>query len=108
MCENTNLHNNQYGYVMECKKCDHIQMRFGNIALALSHNKFSELAQAVYNYYCDKQHCKCRNQKCIYLQSPAQNMMLVLSVNELEQVNDLLQSALLSLDLNEIFLKPTI
>lgn len=102
MCNFKTLHFNEHGYVVQCEDCSRFQLAFGNIAVSQTGDEFREFTRLVAHKYGDKTYSGCLHRKDIYLETAARNLMLVFTPTELKNLNDLLQQAELSVELNKL------
>lgn len=100
MCNFKTLHQSNNGYVTQCSRCNHIRIVFGNFCITQSKEGLQTMASDIGKFYETKQSEE--KNKNIYLRTPAKNIMLVLTINELEELNNLLQQASLLLEANNI------
>lgn len=106
MCNLKTLHHNEFGYVAKCKKCNHIQLAFGTVAMIQEEEEFYQFKKYVSKHLTanySEYETICPNQKSIYLQTPLNNIRFSFSKNELKQLNELLDQSNLMLEIEKIF-----
>lgn len=94
-CQYTTLHHSDYGYVVQCLHCGGYQLAFGNIMLNLLAQEFKALLDYVWLQHSATAKCDERHSKSIHIPTDSRKTSIVLSVEELLQLNDLLQQAFL-------------
>lgn len=89
------LHWDASGYITFCNCCKSFQLSFGNIHISQTVPDFESFAPVIGRLY--NRHYRRKDRKCrdIYLASPCEGMGLLFSINDLEQLNHMLQKALL-------------
>ena len=94
MCTTRILSQTKAGFINQCRECESIHLAFGTSLLRLSEEEFGEISSQIYN---DVQHVNNRidpNSKSIQIPHPTgSGFSLVLSINELTQLNELIQEA---------------
>lgn len=94
MCTARILAQSKAGFINQCQECESIHLAFGTSLLRLSEDEFEEISSQIYY---DVQHVNDRinpNSKSIQIPHPSgSGFSLVLSKNELAQLNELVQEA---------------
>lgn len=94
MCTTRILAQSKAGFINQCQECESIHLAFGTSLLRLSEDEFEEISSQIYY---DVQHVNDRinpNSKSIQISHPSgSGFSLVLSKNELAQLNELVQEA---------------
>lgn len=94
MCTTRILAQSKAGFINQCTECESIHLAFGTSLLRLTVEEFMEISSQIYY---DVQHVNDRinpNSKSIQISHPSgSEFSLVLSMNELTQLNDLAQEA---------------
>lgn len=106
MCNLKTLHHNELGYVAKCKKCNHIQLAFGTVAITQEEGELYQFKKFISKHLAtnnSENETICPNQKNIYLQTPVSNILFVFSKNELKLLNELLEQSILMLEVEKIF-----
>ncbi len=84
------------GYVVSCRDCHSLQIGFGNFTVDQSPSEFSRFTEIIANLV--KKHRfdeESAHAKSIFLPTPYPSFNLLFSRSELSQLNDILQTALL-------------
>lgn len=92
MCNYKTLFKNEHGYVVKCNHCLQLHVAFGTTLLAFSEDQFFEFSKMVTESYNTYQFVCCRKEKRVQLPTAIGSVMLVFSINELDQFRDLLQN----------------
>lgn len=91
------LHHDSYAYVACCPGCMCFQLGFGNVYLNQRLEDLKAFAQLINKHNHQYLQRKDRKTKDIFIDGPDASFGLVLSANELERVNHILQKTLLIL-----------
>ena len=98
------LHSNEFGCALRCPGGCCLHVYFGNVALALKPHELTAWLDTVHHLY--NGHALAAAQepdlRRISLRSPVDNLTLLFSLNELVWLNDLLTSARLLLEVEQI------
>jgi len=100
-CDYTTLHVSQRGYVVQCRNCGGYQMAFGNVQLHICTEEFIALKDYVAIKYRNVASSTERDKRDNYICTDSQRVVMVLSIDELGQYNELLQQAWLKQTMNE-------
>lgn len=85
-----------YGYVVSCNCCHNLQLGFGSVSIDQCPNEFERFAEIISGLVRKQEQTPCNSHvKCISLPTPFPGFNLLFTKKELEQLNDLLQTALL-------------
>lgn len=98
------LESNEHGYVMQCNRCMHIHVAFGNTILAFTYDQLIHFYCTVRAACKENKHTCCRDTKSIQIPTAASSLMLVYSINELEHFYSLLNRAIKKLDDEKLFI----
>lgn len=94
MCTTRILARSKGGFINQCAESNNIHLAFGTSLLSLRTDEYTEISSQIYY---DVQHINDRidpNSKCIQITHPIKpEFSLVLSKNELIQLNELVQEA---------------
>lgn len=94
MCTTRVLSQSKAGFINQCVECENIHLAFGTSLLSLRVEEYEEISSQIYY---DVQHINDRinpNSKSIQISHPLRaEFSLVLSKNELLQLNELVQEA---------------
>lgn len=94
MCTTRILAQSKAGFINQCTECESIHLAFGTALLRLTVDEFMEISSHIYY---DVQHVNNRinpNSKNIQIPHPSgSEFSLVLSTNELSQLNEIVQEA---------------
>src|SRR5262245_27918236 len=83
MCDYKVLHQNENGYVLQCKKCNCIRVAFGTTALSLTPGQLDEFAEVIYEYNQAEHHAVSANHKIITIPTAASSIQLLYSRQDL-------------------------
>lgn len=101
MCQYKIYHQSEWGYVVKCNGCEHLQLAFGTIAITFTYEQFDEFVETVCEYYeAYKDECF-REQKTLRIPTAAQSISLAFSINEMEQLMNMLNETLVLMQANE-------
>jgi hypothetical protein len=107
MCSyQTLFHSDKSGYIIRCEKCAKIQVAYGNLVMTFERNDFDTFHAWIKKIYEGQQTSLSPAVRCIMIPSPCQGMRLLLSYNELKELNTMLEEAdteLQSLELIQLF-----
>lgn len=103
MCCYKTLGRNEHGYVTRCNNCRHIHVAFGNTLLAFTYDQFTSFRQAVVSQYETNKYCYPKESKSIQIPTAIRSIILVYSLNELEQFIPLLNEAIKEIGNEQLF-----
>lgn len=103
MCNYKTLNANQYGYVVQCNGCNHIEVAFATVILSLTEDQFYGLIDTADSLYCQHNLHPFRDQKVIKLATDARTVTMALSVNELKDFLNLLIAGRNKLQYRQLF-----
>ncbi|MGC4037728.1 MAG: hypothetical protein QM764_17330 [Chitinophagaceae bacterium] len=107
MCSYQTLyHNDRTGYVIRCEECSKIQVAYGNLVMTFEKCDFEAFHKWIGNVHESQQPVQSPAVRSIMIPSPCQGMRLLLSYNELKELNTMLDEAdteLQSLELIQLF-----
>lgn len=92
------LHLNQQGYVIKCLCCDHFQLAFGSTMLIFTRQELFDFWQKTIIEIRLVKSCENPDMKQFQFQTPTPKVILVFTYNELTCLNDILEQACLSLE----------
>lgn len=104
MCRYNKLHQNKYGYVIECKKCMHIQVAFGTSCLTFSPKQFNDFISEVDKLDKAKHYYEFPEQKTIIIPTGADRVNMICSATELKQLKQLILKGRSSLEMAKLFI----
>lgn len=93
MCRFKNWYHDENGYVIQCEDCRHFQVSFGTSMLTfdeIQFKNFVQLLSAKKNEHVLMHNPDC---KCIILPTPSNQIHIILSENELMELNEMIQAA---------------
>ncbi|SER34202.1 DUF6686 family protein [Neolewinella agarilytica] len=91
----TILHKDQYGYLVYCPKCYGFQIAYGTFFLNQSLEDMESFTSTVNRYYHKYGLRKDRKRRDVYLETPYAGFGILLSSEDLERLNTMLQNGLL-------------
>lgn len=107
MCSyQTLFHNDRSRYIIRCEECAKIQVAYGNLVMTSERNDFDTFHAWIKKIYEGRQTSLSPAVRSIMVPSPCQGMCLLLSYNELKELNSMLDEAdteLQSLELIKLF-----
>ena len=93
MCDFQSLYFGEEGYVVCCRHCCYYQVAFGNTLLNLTALDFSILRQRI-KYKCgEDDYALSENTKNVVVQTPSQNMFLLLTAREAIRFRNMIEEA---------------
>lgn len=98
MCKRNILAQEKYGVVTTCENCGVMDLTFGNFSLQVSEEDFRIYLDVINTFrqkHVNRKSDYCRN---IKISTLLENLQLVFSYKELNELNDLMSTALLILD----------
>jgi len=104
MCNFNTLKYNDYGYVMQCNDCNHLQVAFGTVILSLTPDQFHELIETAEQHYMHHNPYPFREEKIIRMPTPARSVMMVFSLHELKELLNLLVAGRDKLQYRQLFI----
>ena len=98
------LHDNEMGYVARCKCCSEVQMGIGNVVIHLDLGNFQRFHGTFKAIHRNNQEnlLKLPNGEKIVVRTPVKNLMLSFSLEEFEQIIDLLAQAWVLMEADEM------
>lgn len=102
MCDFKILHHCEKGYVVQCERCEHIQLAFGTTMMVMDKGEFQNFRNLISKLAELHKLEPFPESKNITLPTSCRQVHLVLSSKEVEVFNDLLDQASLMLEANEI------
>lgn len=94
MCNyHTWFHNDKRGYVIECNKCNKIQVCFGNMLLSFDQNSFACFRNCVENNLARVPVMADRNVKSVVLSTGHNGVNIILSEAELHGLHNMIDYA---------------
>jgi hypothetical protein len=94
MCQfHTWFHDVETGYVIECLRCQKIQVSFGNISATFHFEQFDQLRQYVGRLWEIYQPLRNHDAKTVVLHTPSEGLHILLSERELDQLHQMLEHA---------------
>lgn len=107
MCNyQTLFHDDDTGYVVLCKKCNKIQIDYGNLMLTVSDEGFQSFRWWLHKIREEQPAGIKQNLRCIILPTPCEGIKLLVSMRELTEFENMLETAdseLQSLNLLRLF-----
>ncbi len=103
MCKSKILKNSDAGYVMHCKSCDKVQVAFGTTIVSMTQPKFYEYIKLVDELYSIHNLYPYRNEKMVKIPTPAKEMLMIYTVNELNDLLHLLIEGRNKLEYEQLF-----
>ena len=90
------LVNTKYGYAISCSCCEYLQIGFGNVSIDQCPGEFQRFVEIIGGLVRKFAHCQAPpTLRSICLPTPFTGFNLLLSRQELEQLNEMLQTAVL-------------
>jgi hypothetical protein len=102
LCDFKTLEHDSRGYVVRCEKCNYFQVAFGNIAIRINEERFSAFSSLISSMTDEKRNEVDKSARNIYFESPCRNILFLFSVKELDMLNDLLQSAMMNIQISRM------
>ena len=94
MCRHQTLfYDDQLGYIIRCTACENFQLGYGNLLITLNAVEFESFQSCIHKsleLYSDAEN---RSVKCIFIPTPCEGLKMMLSKNELADLNKMLDSA---------------
>ncbi len=91
------LFHDKNGFVVRCQECLLYQVTFGNVAIDMYQEDFSQIANFIDQKVKLYNDCLPKDQKTIFIKLPADGIKMVFSYKELCSFNDMLQTTKLLL-----------
>lgn len=105
MCQYKVYHQSELGYVIKCHGCEHLQLAFGTTAITFTNEQFDEFANTIREYHEAYREEFFRDQKTIRIPTTAVSIALAFSVNEMEKLMDMLNEALVLIQVDELLIQ---
>lgn len=102
MCKFKMLEYSPLGYVAKCESCKQLQLAFGNIVVRNNEEQFHAFCRIISKKASDMKYELERDVRNIYLESPCRNVMMVFNLNELEELSELLECSMVSLEIGRL------
>jgi len=93
MCKSHVLHTSDHGCISLCSECGKIQVCFGTTISVHSSKEFTQFCSMISDLLTEHANTENRRQKTIYVSTQLSNLMLVFSVEDLENLHDVLVQA---------------
>jgi hypothetical protein len=106
MCNFNHLHFSDAGYVVQCRDCGRFQIGFGTTAISYNPIEFEALRYQLKACFEHHLHQQCYETKCISFQQLSSTATLIYSLKDLEQLIDLVEMAVLQMEISQILNKP--
>lgn len=107
MCQYQTLyHHDDTGYVVRCNECEKIQLGYGNLMVTFSTDDFASFRWWIRKIKEEQQPAQNPTLRCIVIPTPCDGMKLLLSMRELNDFDNMLETAdteLQSLELIKLF-----
>ena len=107
MCSfQTLFHDSNSGYVVRCSTCKNIQVGYGNLALTFTCRDFTNFFHWLRKIKEQQDSLINESLRCIVIPTPCEGMKLLMSLHELTELVNMLETAdteLQSLDLIKLF-----
>ncbi len=81
------------GYVIECSRCDKIQVGFGNVLITFFKEEFSSFRKHIVQIFNRQQYVEESNIKHIMIPTPCTGLTLLLNAQELNELYTMLETA---------------
>ncbi len=96
------LSQTKQGFIINCSKCNSFMLVFGTIGFSLKFADIKILNSRIQDY-CDDEHASLDPaRKLLHIKTPCTGTSLILSLNELIELQEILNQALLWLELDDI------
>jgi len=107
MCTYSTLyHNASNGYAIKCLQCNNIQLAFGNVCITFPVQEFDAFFALIKRFAANLSHTVVVQSKTIYIPTPCDNVKLLLShaeLNELITMLDATENELRALHMLSLF-----
>jgi hypothetical protein len=107
MCHYQTLyHNDSTGYVVRCPECEKIQIGYGNLMITFGRGDFDDFRWWLRRIRDEQSPSQSPTLRCIVIPTPCEGMKLLLSMRELVDFDNMLETAdteLRSLELIRLF-----
>lgn len=104
MCQHKVLHNNKSGYVVLCGGCNQIQVAFASTLVTLNEEQFCIFSGIVDKSYKSNSHFYQRNRKTIKIPTPEATVSMILTIDELEDLQVLVSAARRQFEFERLFI----
>ncbi|MEM9928276.1 MAG: DUF6686 family protein [Bacteroidota bacterium] len=91
----TVLHASRHGFLVHCSCCNHFQLGFGTFHLKQSEEEFKSFVTLIERYGLRYFRRKDRKRRDIFIDTPYPGFGLLLSAEDLDRLNNILQMGLL-------------
>src|SRR5688572_22384983 len=102
MCQYKIYHQSEWGYVIRCNGCEHLQLAFGTTAITFTFEQFDEFAETIREYHIAYRDDCFKDQKTIRIPTIAQSISLAFSVNEMEKLMQMLDETQVLMQADEL------
>jgi len=102
----TLFHEDSSGYVVRCTECEKIQIGYGNLMVTFSREDFTVFRNWLRKIKAEQHPSQKPTLRSIVIPTPCEGMKLLLSLRELEEFDNMLETAdteLQSLELIKLF-----
>ncbi|OFX44285.1 MAG: hypothetical protein A2046_13545 [Bacteroidetes bacterium GWA2_30_7] len=103
-CKQNILYQNQNGYVIKCKECNHFKVAFGTFCITQTVPEFFEFMVKIYKIRESyKNQNICPEYKCIEVPTPLRNMSWIFNMNDINNLVELLEQACKKIEIEKNF-----
>lgn len=104
-CKQTILYQNQYGYVIKCKECNHFRIAFGTFIITQTLSDFLEFRITISKIReSNKRQIDIASEhKCIELPTSLRNMSWIFSMNDINNLVNILEQACKNIEIEKNF-----
>lgn len=102
MCNYDILFHNQHGYIVKCRECEHLKLAFGTAALTFNEEEFYDFKHIADSYFHLHKDAACRTQKQIQIPTAHKAVALVYTLDELENLTEILEEAHINLEVQRL------
>lgn len=88
MCKHNLLHENEIGFVFQCKNCNKLQIHFGYTALSFNWEEFIAFSQNLSHLISDD-----LTNQIVYMNTNSKNIIFCFRPDQLQKFNDLIQQS---------------
>ena len=94
MCDyQTLFHDDNLGYIVRCNSCEKIQLGYGNLVVTFSQEDFDCFRTWINRIYAEQDRELNPASRCIMIPTPCDGMKLLLSLRELDEFVEMLDTA---------------
>ncbi len=102
MCSYNTLKSSADGYVVQCRRCNHIQVGFGTIVVSFTITQFQDFIMVVEEHFLHYRHTAAPDHKLITIPTTAKSVAMVFTLNELAKLRMLLADGQQQLAYNQL------